>query len=505
MKNGKLDEYPSDEFSENIRVQELQSLEAIFSTNTRMDYNTLSGTVKIPIRLERDIAIILHDKDMWESGEQSEMIPKNIENHIRKDTIKNLPPMELWFKMPEKYPYLEPPEFELHTTFLRREKIELLTSELYRLWEDFKDQVLYSMVDLLQEKVDNHIEELIGNEIDCASDIEMYRSFQEFNSQALLEQFNNETFACDICQDDFKGTSCSKFDNCGHIFCNDCLYDYFSSLINTGDIGKVHCPHYDCTKKFIQLKDKYLRLGDINIETFNFNEFKTNIMTPPISFELLSKILRYKDSSSRSEEVVKRYQNLFTKQQYDLISKLFPARLVSCPRVGCPEQIFRENMSDPLVICRRCKYAFCNDCHKSWHGSYYKCVKKGKSGMYSDIPIEELELWLNNEENSKERIRLGYSYGRPLIRKMAKEYLMDKMFNDMLEDENQGLRKCPTCEIIIQRLDGCNKMCCSSCRTFFCNLCGCYLDHSQPYDHFKTFGSPCYGKLFDGMPGLEDD
>lgn len=502
-----LDDNRSEEFSDDIRIQELQSLEAIYSNTTDINYKNLTGSAIIPIRLEKDIEIILHDGNLLVSDKQVQidLATEITDRHVRKDKIKNLPPVQLTFKVTEKYPFEEPPEFHINTTILSDSDVESLYSSLHKLWDDFKDQVLYALIDFIQEKIDNHLETLIGPVIDCGTDVEKYRNFQEFNVSEVKSQFDNETFTCDICQDDFKGANCSRFDSCGHVFCNSCLYDYFISLINTGDIDKVHCPHFECTKKFIQLKDKYLRLDGINIDTFNFNEFKANIMTPPISFELLSRILKFKDSDSSSEEMVKRYQDLFIKQQYDLISKLFPARLVSCPRTGCPEQIFRENTSDPLVICRRCKYAFCNDCHKSWHGTYYKCVKKDKSHMYSDIPLEGLDLWLESGENSKERIRLGYLYGKALIRKMANEYLMDKMFNDMLNDENQGLRKCPTCEIIIQRLDGCNKMCCSSCRTFFCNLCGCYLDHSRPYDHYKDFESPCYGRLFEGMPGLEDE
>lgn len=502
-----MDNNGSAEFSDDLRVQELQSLEAIYSNTTVIDYSSLSGTAIIPIRREKHIEIILHDENLRVADKQAKtgQVTENKDKYIRKDQIKNLPPIQLTFRVTEKYPFEQPPEFQITTTVLSERQVEWLYSSLHQLWKDFKDLVLYALIDFIQQKVDNPLDELIGTVIDCGTDIEKYRNFQEFNISEVRSQFDNETFTCDICQDDFKGANCSKFDICGHIFCNDCVYDYFMSLIKTGDIDKVHCPHFECTKKFVQLKDKYLSLDNINIDTFNFNEFKTNIMTPPISFELLSRILRFKDSGSGSEDMVKRYQDLFTKQQYDLILKLFPARLVSCPRVGCPKQIFRENMSEPLVICRRCKYAFCNDCHKSWHGSYYKCVKKGKSSMYSDIPIEALDLWLDSEGNSRERVRLGYLYGKVLIRKMANEYLMDKMFNDMLEDENQGLRKCPTCEIIIQRLDGCNKMCCSSCRTFFCNVCGCYLDHSRPYEHFKDFGRPCYGRLFEGMPGLEDD
>lgn len=490
------------EFSDDVRIQELQSLEAIYPNTCTIDYEMLSGSITIPIRLENPMEIILYENLLPKDLEEIQP-SENADKRVRKDLICNLPPIEFSFKLTEKYPYDEPPYFKIGSSLLSPIIHEDLRRGLLRLWDDYKDQVLYTMIDFLQEKVDNHLEELIGTRIVCGSDMETYRNLQEFNMLALKEQFNNETFTCDICQDDFKGSNCSKFDNCGHTFCNDCLYDYFTSLVTAGDIEKVHCPNFECTKKFLQLKDKYLRLENINVDTFNFDDFKENLMTPPLSFELLSKILKSKTSVAKSEELIKRYQDLFNKQQYELISKLFPARLVSCPRVGCPEQIFRENVSDPLVICRRCKYAFCNDCHKSWHGTYYKCTKKSNS--YSDIPIEALELWLDSGEGSKERIRLGYLYGKVLIRKTANEYLMDKMFNEMLSDENQGLRKCPTCEIIIQRLDGCNKMCCSSCRTFFCNICGCYLDHSRPYNHFKDYDSPCYGKLFEGMPGLEDD
>lgn len=166
--------------------------------------------------------------------------------------------------------------------------------------------------------------------------------------------------------------------------------------------------------------------------------------------------------------------------------------------------IFREDMISRLVICRVCDYAFCNTCRKSYHSDSIDCSRRNDTKQYQGVPIEDLEIWLESEPKSKKRNDLRYRYGFDLMSRVSQEYKMDKLFNEMLADESQGFKKCPTCDLIIQRSDGCNKMRCSSCFTFFCNVCGIYLDHDHPYDHFKEPTSPCYGKLFEGMPGMED-
>ncbi|CAK7894503.1 translation termination inhibitor protein Itt1p [[Candida] anglica] len=473
------------DFSENVRLQELQSLVAIFPDTNIEGY---SGSLDIPITLDSGVKVI------GPNGDQGE------EHKI----LKHLPPIIFSFSLPEGYPFNLPPTFKVVSNVISTTVIDDLNKELKSIWETYHDQVLFSMIDLIQQKV-VQVEgsEFIHSPIDCSKDSSKYKYLQEFDIKALEEEFNKKSFTCQICQDDFKGINCTQFaSTCNHVFCNNCLYDYFTSLIISGEISKVHCPDFECTKEFLKIREKYLNWDDIDLQKFNFDEFKSNLMRPPISLELLKRIIgqNHVTTEEAAGQLVQRYKDLFIKQQYDLIGKVFPTRLVSCPRTGCSERIFRNNLNDSLVICRKCNYAFCNSCRKSWHGTLNECERNS----YSQIPTETLELWLQSDKDSLDRKILGYKYGRPHITKLANDYLSDKLFNEMIQDESQGFKKCPTCHTIIQKLDGCNKMVCSTCQSFFCNICGIYLEKNDPYEHFRELGSSCYGKLFEGMPGLQD-
>lgn len=57
----------------------------------------------------------------------------------------------------------------------------------------------------------------------------------------------------------------------------------------------------------------------------------------------------------------------------------------------------------------------------------------------------------------------------------------------------------------LQKNDGCNKMTCTNCRTFFCWLCQQELSKSNPYAHYQHPTSFCANRLFEGVPLMEDN
>ena len=51
---------------------------------------------------------------------------------------------------------------------------------------------------------------------------------------------------------------------------------------------------------------------------------------------------------------------------------------------------------------------------------------------------------------------------------------------------------------------GCNHILCR-CGHHYCWLCGESLSKLNPYAHYGDKGIKCYGQLFAGLTGLEDD
>ncbi|GEQ70417.1 hypothetical protein JCM33374_g4094 [Metschnikowia sp. JCM 33374] len=473
-----MDEY-------DLRSEELDTIKAIYEDLSIIDTSTQSGTVLVPIVLDGEISVRLEVAD-----------PK-----VSLSTkVAFLPPVSFTFVLPEKYPYEAPPDIEIQSVVLAADTVSQIGADLAQMWYEMKDQVLFSMIDFIQQKTHEYADEISDKTIFCNKQ-ELYEKLRAYDQEKRLDSFNGSTFNCEICQRDLKGDKCVKFSDCNHVFCRVCLRDFFVSLIDSGDVEKVHCPDFQCGKDVLQVREKYLRLDFLGGDNFDFEEFKHKIMTPPIKPDVVHGIL---GTDAEGTALYEKYSTIYTDHQHALIAKLFPMRLVSCPRPHCSSMIFRENTQDRLVVCRQCGYAFCNTCRKSFHSSSIDCSRKRDDTIYHGIAVEDIELWIAEGKSTPAGNELRCRYGHELLRKVADEYTMDQMFNEMLREESHEFSKCPTCDIVIQRSEGCNKMRCSHCYTFFCHLCSTFLDQDHPYDHFKDRASPCYNRLFQGMPGTED-
>lgn len=469
------------EFSDDIKIQELQSCKLIYP-DAKVDYQTLSGSVSIPVNIEEGICIRLYLRN------------NNAETIMASRTINNLPSFQLNFWLNDDYPYDAPPKFEVTCVWLGESKLADMTRKLNDIWKEYKDQVLFNSIDYLQDLSQNHLDTLLSKFLDMY-DIEKYYQLVDFDLECKVTQFNSKTFTCEICQSDLKGSQCTKFDECNHVFCNNCLVEYFQSCIVSGDIDKVHCPDYECTKIYLDGKKEFMNLDGWMNNDRKARDIVNHLLTPAVPLKMLSKLLQ-------DQELVKRYYSLFKKGQYELIGRLLPNRMVTCPRIGCEEVIFREDLNEKLVVCPQCKYAFCNDCRKSYHARFKICNKVSLDEKYLGIPVEDLENYPLLPSDSYEKKILNAKYGRNVILRALDEYKMDQLFQQLLRD-GTDVRECPGCKAVIEKTEGCNKMKCSECHTSFCFNCGSRT--SNNYNHFTEPDSPCYKLLFFGMPGIDDD
>ncbi|EGW31588.1 uncharacterized protein SPAPADRAFT_141135 [Spathaspora passalidarum NRRL Y-27907] len=467
-------------FSDDIRIQELESCQTIYP-NLRI--SKLSGSIDIPIKLDTESEIRLIQNSTVLASKQ----------------VVNLPAITLDFTLPEGYPYDHPPQIKLSSQIIHPDKLNKLETELSSVWFDYKDQVIFMLIDKLLDTTQNNIDEILPSPIEIIDHYQLYYDIIDYDQSTKQAEFNNSTFACEICQNNYSGLQCSKFD-CGHVFCNDCLYEYFSSVITTGEIDKVHCPDFECTKLHIKTRDSFAKLETWMENDSKVKEMVTTMLTPTVPLALLTHI--FKPKTDQANELVKRYMTLYKKSQFEFIGKLLPNRLVSCPRIGCDEVIFREDLHERLVRCPKCQYSFCNDCRMSYHTRFKLCNKVNENENYSGIPVADLEAYPLYPSDSYERKTLNARYGRITILRAIEEYKMDKLFEAMLKEGNQA-RECPGCKTVIEKSEGCNRMKCSECSTFFCFNCGNQI--SRNYDHYSDTTSPCYRLLFFGMLGAEQD
>jgi E3 ubiquitin-protein ligase RNF14 len=376
-------------------------------------------------------------------------------------SFPRLPPIHLQMTLPEGYPLHEPPVVKLSTTpaWLPSEILQGLQDKASSIWEDLGCvQVIFDYIDHLEEQAATGFESFM-NEDDPLLDVDcnLKISLLDFSSRAEKAYFDKQTFDCGVCLEPKKGTLCYQMERCKHIFCIECLQDFYSSCITEGDVSKVQCMAPNC--QILDGRGKKIR----------------PTIAPP---ELLQIPL--------DEKLVQRYADLKRKKKLEADKSTIycprswcqaPARSKKYPKItdlsamvdldDGPELLEPppETETDPdpkvevkedrLAICEneKCGFAFCRVCKAGWHGDFVRCGRRDAA----ELSVEE--------QASFDYIRLNTS-------------------------------QCPGCFGPSVKSMGCNHMTCFQCRTHYCYLCSAWLDPSNPYRHFNQEGKPCYHRLW---------
>lgn len=272
--------------------------------------------------------------------------------------------------------------------------------------------------------------------------------------------------------------------DCGHIFCVQCLCDFYGDAINSGELLTVRCLAPNCAKERAakSLADAAGRPA-----------------RKPKTFISPSELLQI----GLSEELVKRYVTLKYKTELES-----DKNTIYCPRQWCngaarskkhkkPQGLelvdvsdhdddddteveegskkkkakaaakAKFNPADLLCVCDDCGFAFCSRCLQSWHGEFVRCTGKKTKQELTD-----------EEKASMAYLELHTS-------------------------------PCPTCSAPAQKTHGCNHMACSRCDTHFCYLCSAWLDPSNPYKHYNMQANgkvtSCYMRLWELEGGDGND
>ncbi|KAG9232113.1 RWD domain-containing protein [Amylocarpus encephaloides] len=461
------------------RATELECLTAIFPEIVLDSRDSFCASIELQVHPTRPVKVvfpaatdgILPTPPRSNTSGDIEANPTNAPNLIvESHDLSYLPSLHLQITLPEGYPEEKPPKFELSTmpSWLSRKHLDELQANGENMWEEAgRSVVAYGYIDFLQQAAENAFgfaEE--GKILEIPQDYKI--SLLDLDIRATYTAFSKETFDCGICLDPKKGLVCHRMIDCGHVFCIECLRDYYNNTIKEGDLSFVRCLAPDCSKKRAE--------AQVNLSR------KRKVKTQISPSELLQIPLE--------KDVVARYVKL--KHQALLASD---KNTIYCPRQWCQgaarskkhpkpvgfevgdsdeeeesdhggeptKKVKAKVGSDLLAVCEDCSFAFCGRCYQGWHGEFTMCIPREASGELTE-----------EDKASLEYLKLHTT-------------------------------PCPTCAAPAQKTHGCNHMICFTCNSHFCYLCSAWLSPSNPYQHYNTENTACYMRLWELEGGDGND
>lgn len=447
---------------------ELASIAAIFPELTISPDYKRKASLELEVTPTRPLSVNFHallniDSLRVDDGKRS---PPHIRHpEIHSVVLKHLPSLRVDIELPEGYPESQPAVFRLYSDpdWLPRSEILRLQDAGRSLWEDYgRTPIVYAYIDCLQTEIEHGFE---LKEDSVILDESFEQPLIDHDKRIKRNKFNAKTYDCGVCLYPKRGSACHQLRHCGHIFCVQCLTDCYTSAINEGDVSIVKCMDPTCGRPAGKGRMKRMlhptELLDIPIDRKTVQRF----------VELQLKKMLESDKST----VYCPRQWCQTPARSAKYAKFNTEDLSSWPDWGDdePRLIARNDVSaekfesdepntERLAICSnsRCQFAFCNYCHRSWHGDSVRCRPKP-----TKVLAEEEQASL--------------------------DYIL------------QNTTPCPQCNVGSQKVFGCNHMICFQCSTHYCYICSAWLDKANPYKHFNTRGLPCYQRLFEGDDGSE--
>ena len=465
------------------RSLELLAIEAIFPELVIDPKHPFSASLELPITPAKTFPVIF--PPLSDGTAPQQQLPTTASSDNAKESnlqdvqpqpiveiryLSHLPPLNLQITLPQLYPSEQPPETRLvsEASWIPEEKMRELQSKAKILWEENgNNQVLYDYIDFLQQAAEDGfgLVPQSGSALVLRQDLEV--QLLDFDLNMKRQKFERETFDCGICLEPKKGAVCHRLQLCRHVFCIECLQDFYNNCITEGDITQVKCLTPNCEKE----TPRPLESGARRKRKIDRTLDPSELLQIPIE-----------------QEKVQRYIMLKKKKRLESNKNT-----IYCPRKWCqgPARTGKRRNDDEnsdsddnnevqnydpnanqealpppnerLAICEDCSFAFCRVCKISWHGEFQHCFPRKQY----EISVEE---------------------------KASEDYL--RLHSTL----------CPTCNARCQKTMGCNHMICFQCKTHFCYLCSAWLDADNPYVHFNTKWQQCYQRLWEleGGDGVGD-
>ena len=58
--------------------------------------------------------------------------------------------------------------------------------------------------------------------------------------------FNTAMYSCNVCFSEKQGCDCINFMGCDHVYCKECMKEYFKVQISDGNVKCLNCPETKC-------------------------------------------------------------------------------------------------------------------------------------------------------------------------------------------------------------------------------------------------------------------
>ncbi|KAL5534625.1 hypothetical protein ACEPAG_1088 [Sanghuangporus baumii] len=432
--------------------EELEVLESIYPDYI-LESNPKSIQLEIPVELDtpRAVSVLSNNLPVNSPGNGSSM------------SLSYLPPIILGLQLPNGYPSDCPPIIaSLHATHSWLPSEAQLVSLLTGAWTE-GECVLCNWVELVRSG--EFLDRL--RLVDHSGHIRLPHTgshsllpqhLVEYDARVAARRFSQTSYPCSICFTSLKGVRCIQLE-CSHVFCRDCLRDFWSLCITEGSVERVGCADPACVKEGRAASEEEVR-----------------------------RVV--------SDREIIRWKWLRTKKEIEKDPTIVHCPIPTC-QAAVPKPSADPNASaawDRFRSCPACGFNFCSFCKHTWHGPISACPKS--------VTLAAVMEYLDLPEGSPERAALERQFGRSTLLKLVKEYEEEKSTVEWLQNSTTT---CPGCSVPVEKSVGCNHMMCVKCNQHFCYRCGAKLSASNPYAHFSARGAKCYGKLFDFNNSSEED
>ncbi|GBG64198.1 hypothetical protein CBR_g40898 [Chara braunii] len=357
--------------------------------------------------------------------------------------LEHLPPLRLFFTLSRSYPSRSAPSFTLSCSWLDDDQLSRLCKELDKIWIGRVGEVtVFEWVSWIERE--------------CLSFLGLAEAIVLRPRKEVPNKDERAKAECGILERDVAKLLTYNEERKLDTFrrglqqCDICYKEHPGT-----DFLRLSCGHFFCWACMRQYATALVDEGMV-----------TRLLCPgckeSIPYPIIKELL--------DERHFRRWEEVLLQRTLDSMEDL-----VYCPRCGtaCLEA------DDHLAQCQNCFFSFCGLCKGPWHWAN-PC-----SSPTSKLAV--LQATTRGKQASEDQLR-------------KQQAQVNEQLN--LKYLQEAAKKCPTCKMAIEKLEGCNKMTCTNCRSCFCYRCGKKING---YEHFREqcilFDIP-QGVFFDNPPGV---